>query len=348
MPDGANTSTWREIVDHHHAALVDELTRRLDSDLDSARREAAELAAASERSHAAAEMTVACEHARRSQAELLNQSLRRLRQSSAEEQILQTLAETCAHYAEMSVVLVFENNQARAAASHGINAANLSFEISSAPAVVAVIDSRDPLVAVVNEAELSAPLAEKLQSIDVGDGDVADSDMAKAGRNAYLFPLTARHTVVGILIASGSAAPISAPVELLCEAAGMRLETLLPSPDCVRPAESRAAAQTRAERLSWEALTPQDQTLHLRAQRMARVRAAEMRLDHENDLRTGIASSDIYGALQPAIDKARVEFLQNFLAKSSTMVDYLHLEILRGLAHDDDRLLGANYPGPMV
>jgi hypothetical protein len=30
------------------------------------------------------------------------------------------------------------------------------------------------------------------------------------------------------------------------------------------------------------------------------------------------------------------------------MVDYLHLEILRSLAHDDDRLLGPEYPGPMV
>jgi hypothetical protein len=30
------------------------------------------------------------------------------------------------------------------------------------------------------------------------------------------------------------------------------------------------------------------------------------------------------------------------------MVDYLHLEILRSLARDDDRLLGQSYPGPMV
>jgi hypothetical protein len=30
------------------------------------------------------------------------------------------------------------------------------------------------------------------------------------------------------------------------------------------------------------------------------------------------------------------------------MVDYLHLEIVRSLAHDDERLLGAGYPGPMA
>ena len=53
-------------------------------------------------------------------------------------------------------------------------------------------------------------------------------------------------------------------------------------------------------------------------------------------------------ALQPVIDTARNQFLQEFLAKSPTMVDYLHLEMVRSLAHDEDRLLGHNYPGPMV
>jgi hypothetical protein len=125
----------------------------------------------------------------------------------------------------------------------------------------------------------------------------------------------------------------------------MRLESLLPPAPAYKKADEALPA---AERLSWDALSPEDQKLHLRAQRIARVRVAEMRLDHEKELRSGVASSDIYTALQPAIDSARNEFLQNFLAKSSTMVDYLHLEMLRGLAHDDDRLLGRNYPGPMV
>jgi hypothetical protein len=81
---------------------------------------------------------------------------------------------------------------------------------------------------------------------------------------------------------------------------------------------------------------------------MARVRVAEMRLYHDNELRTGVAGGDIYGAMQKEIDAARDQFLQEYLSKSPTMVDYLHLEILRSLAHDDDRLLGHNYPGPMV
>ena len=107
--------------------------------------------------------------------------------------------------------------------------------------------------------------------------------------------------------------------------------------------------QDRTEkRLSWETLSPEDQRLHLQAQRMARLRVAEMRLYNEADLRRGVASGNIYGTLQPVIDSARSQFLQDFLAKSATMVDYLHLEVLRTLAHDNDALLGPGYPGPMV
>ena len=33
---------------------------------------------------------------------------------------------------------------------------------------------------------------------------------------------------------------------------------------------------------------------------------------------------------------------------SPTMVDYLHLELVRSFADDDARMLGPDYPGPLV
>ena len=119
----------------------------------------------------------------------------------------------------------------------------------------------------------------------------------------------------------------------------MRLESL---------AGPAAPAVKRPEGLSWDDLSPEDQRLHLQAQRVARVRVAEIRLYEEESLRRGIAGSNIYEVLEAKIDAARREFLQSFLSKSATMVDYLHLEILRSLAKDDTKLLGATYPGPMV
>jgi hypothetical protein len=128
----------------------------------------------------------------------------------------------------------------------------------------------------------------------------------------------------------------------------MRLESVggISQPKASVPAD---LGQDRAEgRLSWDTLSPEDQRLHLQAQRTARLRVAEMRLYNEADLKRGVATGNIYGALQPVLDRARDQFLRDFLAKSATMVDYLHLEVLRSLAHDDDALLGQSYPGPMV
>lgn len=299
--------TWREVVERHHADLVDELSVRLDSALRDA--------VAAERSQA--------EEARRLHVEALNQALRRLR-TTGENQVLNLLAESCAPYVERLVVLVFENNQARCAASAGIENTRLTFDTDSAPAILTAVESRDPVIALATEVEISPVLARVLS--------------AAADSKAYLFPIVARRTVVAMLVAAGN--PASAPIELLCEAAGMRLEaTGLPA-----GAQADGASAPRA----WEELRLEDQKLHLQAQRTARVRVAEMRLYHEDQIRNGAAQGDIYGALRKEIDAARDEFLKAYLSKSSTMVDYLHLEILHSLAHDEDRALGHNYPGPMV
>lgn len=332
-------STWREIVDHHHSRLVDELSGRLDSDL----RTAVANALAAERHRAEGQLTQACEQTRAAQAESLNQSLRRLRQAAREQNIFDTLSESCAAHTESVVVLVFERGQAHVTANHGVDVSGLSFDIASASAVVSAIESRDPLVAIVSESELSPTLARALS-----DADGEDSD-----RKAYLFPVISRHSVVAMLLASSVKPLHTAPIELLCEAAGMRLETLPQAAETVKTGDlvqltPVGSIDSTGDRLTWDALNPEDQKLHLQAQRMARVRVAEMRLYHEKDLSQGTVARDIYGALKEPIDKAREQFLQTFLAKSATMVDYLHLEILSSLAHDDDRLLGPNYPGPMV
>jgi len=306
--------TWREVVDKYHFGLIDELSVRLDSDLQYAVTEAV----AAERTQVGDALKQAVAEARRSQVESLNQVLRRLR-TTGQEGVLRLVAEGCASFAGQLVVLVFESSQARSAAACGIEG-EISFDTSSAPAIVAAIDSRDPVVALSTDAEISPSLARAFHSAP--------------DAKAYLFPIVARHSVVAMLAASG--VQVSAPIELLCEAAGMRLEAFQPAPS------------PRETPLAWDDLDAEDQKLHLQAQRMARLRVAEMRLYHESEVRSGAATGDIYGALQNEIDAARDQFLQTFLSKSATMVDYLHLEVLRSLAQDDDSLLGRHYPGPMV
>jgi len=319
MHEGSALS-WREVVDRHHTRLMDDLSVHLDSALQAA----ASLASADARVRL------------RSEVENLNQVLRRLRAADSG-QVLQILAGGCASYADKLVVLVFDNHQAQVAASGGLAAQGISFDTALAPAIVSAVESRDPMVALATSGEISSTLA--------------DAFGAPGGnRKAYLFPIVSRHTVVAMLVASESevVAVGSAQIELLCEAAGMCLEA---APPAVRVDTSKPdTAATRENRVSsppWEGLSADDQKLHIQAQRMARLRTAEMRLAHSGELKNGAASGDVYAALRKPIDAARNEFRENFLVKSPTMVDYLHLELLRSFAGDDERLLGAAYPGPM-
>lgn len=315
MPD-SDAPGWRDVVDRYHSRLIDELSTSLDSE----RGQAAAQAGMAERAQAV------------SQIECLNQVLRRMR-AAGEEQVLPLLAEGCAPYAGKLVVLVFESNhsrgnQARVAASAGLSGENVCFETAAAPAVLAAIESRDRVAAMATPGELSPALAEAF-----GEGP--------EGGKAYLFPIIARHTVVAMLVASDVS--VSAQIELLCEAAGMRLE---PAPVASVEAAPMSASFS-ASSASWESLTADDQKLHMQAQRMARVRVAEIRLEHGAELANGTAAGSIYEALRQPIDAAREQFRVAFLTRSGTMVDYLHLEILRNFAHDDDRRLGLSYPGPM-
>ena len=262
--------------------------------------------------------------------------LRRLRTAGAE-QVLQLLAEGCAPYAEKLVVVVFDSHRTRVAAGADPDARDLSFDTVEAPAIVAAVETRDRVVALATPGEISSLLAGVL---GVGSGE----------GKAYLFPIVSRHTVVAMLVASegASVSVVTAQIELLCEAAGMRLEAA--EQIAKGDTASKDISGTQAARVStstWESLTPEDQKLHMQAQRMARVRAAQIRLGHSRELQNGTAASDVYAALRQPIDVARAEFRDAFLVKSPTMVDYLHLEVLRSLASDDDRLLGAGYPGPM-
>jgi hypothetical protein len=347
--------TWREVVEKHHTALLGELEERLDAELG----EAAARAVAKERGEGDARAAKSRDEARMRQAESLNQVVRRLR-STSESDVPGLIAQGAAPYAARLVVLLFESSQARVAASHGIaeEGSEIAVDISGSPAIAAAVESKDPVIALAAPAEISPVLAQLL----------AEPDKSPEEQRAYLFPVIVRQSVIAMLVATN--VEMSAPIELLCEAAGMRLESFaapvisadatapmavagteasVSSDEEVAPTHTPdAPAGVAAEPQSWEDLTAEDQKLHLQAQRMARVRVAEMRLYQPNELRSGVESSNIYGALQSEIDAARTQFLQSFLSKSSTMVDYLHLEIMRSLAHDDDRLLGHEYPGPMV
>lgn len=344
----APSRTWREVADQHHAALLNDLATALDAQLGESVSQAVavERRQGDERTEAARAQVreETLERTRRSVTDGLNQTLRRLRQSPSRGGVLKLLAETSAPWAASAAVVLIEDGAARPVASR-----NLRHDLPLSPirldedaaALNSVIESTDPVTALASASELSAGLSEAFGP----------------DCKCQLLPVTTRGAVTAILLASGDDV-LTGALELLTEAAGMRLETLeapaapalkpLEQPGLVQIATKPAGAAPSSAAPAWNDLSPAEQKEHLAAQRIARVRVAEMRLYHADELRQGVFSGDIYGALRPQIDQARKDFLQNCLSKSSSMVDYLHVELLRSLAHDDERLLGSDYPGPMV
>jgi hypothetical protein len=163
-----------------------------------------------------------------------------------------------------------------------------------------------------------------------------------------VFPVAVREEVPALLYVWGAVQ--TAAVELLGQVAAGAWASIEAPPEAVPELVQIAAAPApeQPRRKSWDELAPAEQEVHLRAQRFARVRASEIRLERGHAVLAGRNYRDVYGALRPAIDAAREEFRSKFFAASPSMVDYLHLELLRVLANDDAELLGKDYPGPLV
>lgn len=86
----------------------------------------------------------------------------------------------------------------------------------------------------------------------------------------------------------------------------------------------------------------------IRAKRFASVKVAEMLLYQAAQVQAGQASSNLYGVLKVQIEEARVAFRDRFLKPPNGIPDYLHEEIVRALAQNDETLLGPQYPGPLA
>jgi hypothetical protein len=358
-----NAAGWRETIDRHHAAMLEELGTQVAAEAAAGvehavsgerERAGAEMARAvaeererSEREMAQAiteERTSSADTARRKLSESLNQTLRRIRQTTAEHETLQLVLEDTTSFAERAVVVLIENSQMRIAAWRGATLTEEdqdsgAIDLAEGAALKSCVETRDRLVTIASPLQVSPMFARALSN--------TESD------RIYLFPITARQTVVAVLLAAGEVTP--APIELLCEAAGMKLESL---DAAVVPEETSAPSTPREDLVQiagvatagkvakWEGLGAEDQAAHLRAQRMAKVRVAQMRISESEALRRGMQSHDIYGALRISIDTARADYRETHMAMPG-MVDYLHLEIVRSLAREDTGLLGQGYPGPI-
>lgn len=338
-------SGWREHIEHVLAERLDALTATVQSEVE--RQLSQRLGEEIDRQKA---------HISRQVTERLNQSIRRIEQAENSTQWADALLDGANGFAANVVLFStiggdLKHEGHRFAPSQEIRLATLEgfqIPVSQVPVAGALAESLDTVIAMASAAELSEPLA---AALDAGEGRRVCLVPVVAGRP------TGNRRAVAILMAWDGGDPLDVNVlELLCAFAGGALDSAL----SVRPADSPSSkvvsilpvqVQSISAPLTTSAppvaeLSREDQELHSKAQRFARVRVAEMRLYQPEQVRKGREQSSLYVSLRGEMDRSRAQFKHEFMHAES-MVDYFHMEIVRTLANDDESLLGPEYPGPL-
>ena len=304
----ALSTGWQEHIRRVFEERFDELSARVENEFRSevGERVAAEVAAMAPQIR---------ERARRDAAEDLNRAVRRLAEYESEAQWAASLLDSVAAFCSRAVLLTPSGEKLKVLRARGSDqgapATDLEIPFADAPAVAAVVKSREAAVVLTAAREISAPLAAFFE--------------AAGTSNCAVVPVPGGKDCAAVLVAAGAPLEVNG-LEAIAVVAGNTLERRLPEPVVViEPTE-----------------------VQLRAQRFARVRAAEIRLYKAQAVLDGRAHRNLYAELKDEIDSARAAYRRDFLRESPSIPDYLHQELLRTLANEEVAALGEDYPGPLA
>lgn len=264
---------------------------------------------------------------------ILNETLRRLKQYRLESEWVSALLDGAAPFANAAALFTLESNQLHLRGAQGLQLPDgLSFALSAARAFGAIVETKDTVVALRTPAEVTSHLS----SADASD-------------RAILLPVLNGARVVAILFASTRIAGGSPALELLAGMASLALERSANSAATLQiaPAPGPKPPQNSAHSRKlpyWSTLPEEQRRLHIRAQRLARVKVAEMQLFQPDACRAGREQNNVYLFLKKEIDAARESYRDQFLSRPG-MEDYLHLELVSTVADGNESKLGEDYPG---
>ena len=258
---------------------------------------------------------------------------RRLRQYEDESEWAGALTDGLALAAAAGAVFAVKAGKVELLGARGLQLEG--FEPVALPAAFrAAVDSREPVIALAAASEVGERLA---------SGEAA---------RVHIVPITNGERVAALLFARDAAETDANALELLAGIASMALEARGKHGAQGTIAIASAAARVeqpekkRGDAPAWAELKDDERAIHVRAQRFARVRVAEMELSRPEACRAGREQRNLYVFLKSEIDRARERYREQFVTTFS-MVDYLHLELVRAAGGEEDAL-GDDYPGPMA
>jgi len=107
-------------------------------------------------------------------------------------------------------------------------------------------------------------------------------------------------------------------------------------------AQSEAAAEAPAAP-GVSSAAAQDQEVHRKAQRFARLLVDEIKLYNQAKVAEGRKNKDLYDRLKETIEKSRATYQKRYGNTVAASGDYFQHELIRSLAEDDRSIMGPNF-----
>ena len=223
---------------------------------------------------------------------------------------------------------------------------------------------------------LAARVIEKRGPVNASAAEF-DSSFAKnmgnpSNGNCVVLPLMVRDRVPALIYAdagNGVGRVDPAALQLLVRAAGLWLEVvtlrkLAGETDEVEgeqaevavaaaavatpaPAPSRAAASAAAKPAAAPAAKPvtgDDEEVHKKARRFAKLLVDEIKLYNQGKVAEGRQHRDLYDRLKEDIEKSRASYEKRYGNTAASDGNYFTQEVIRILAENDASVLGRNFP----
>jgi len=145
-------------------------------------------------------------------------------------------------------------------------------------------------------------------------------------------------TPIPMMAAEGATAEARSAIAEV-QSAVVELDPALAEPLPIGHAETPAAPETPPV----PAISPQDQEVHRKAQRFARLLVDEIKLYNQAKVAEGRKNKDLYDRLKDAIEKSRGTYQKRYGNTVAASGNYFQHERIRSLAEADLSIMGANF-----
>jgi len=225
-----------------------------------------------------------------------------------------------------------EPSAAHADSHHLESQGGTAAEAPSYPAANTVAQSNDPFA---SHAPVYAMAA--AASASTGEASAAAANAEVEAPISISIPTT---TGEGVTAEGQSAiAEIQNEVQTEVQSAVAEMEPTLAEPLPVGHAETL----TTPEPSPVSSISPEDQGVHRKAERFARLLVDEIKLYNQAKVAEGRKNKDLYDRLKEAIEKSRGTYQKRYGNTVAASGNYFQHEIIRSLAEDDLSIMGANF-----